>query len=113
MEDKRLAKRISNTKGEFVGYLIFCPACDNAHSLDERWLFNGNLESPTFSPSLLLRGKVMPTDEECDRISNGEKVELADLVCHSFITDGKIQYLGDCTHDFKNQTIELKPFWNK
>lgn len=110
MEDKRLAHRVSNKEGVHIGYLIFCPACDNAHYLDKRWTFNDNLEKPTFSPSLLLRGKVMPTDEECDRILNGETVELADLVCHSFITDGKIQYLSDCSHSSKNMTIELKPF---
>ena len=28
-------------------------------------------------------------------------------VCHSFVTDGKIQFLGDCTHELAGQTVEL------
>jgi hypothetical protein len=28
-------------------------------------------------------------------------------VCHSFVTDGKIQFLGDCTHALAGQTVEL------
>jgi hypothetical protein len=28
-------------------------------------------------------------------------------VCHSFVTDGRIQFLGDCTHALANQTVEL------
>jgi len=31
-------------------------------------------------------------------------------VCHSFVTDGNIQYLGDCTHELAGQTIELPEF---
>lgn len=28
-------------------------------------------------------------------------------VCHSFVTDGKIQFLGDCTHNLVGQIVEL------
>ena len=31
-------------------------------------------------------------------------------VCHSFVTDGKIRYLNDCTHHLKGQTVELLDF---
>ena len=31
-------------------------------------------------------------------------------VCHSFIKDGNIQYLNDCTHKLAGQTIEI-PDW--
>ena len=92
-EDKRLARGVSKD-GVRIGYTFFCPACKEIHYIDTKWSFNGDFEKPTFSPSVLLRGKVMPTDEECDRILAGEQVELADLVCHSFITDGKMQYLS-------------------
>ena len=27
--------------------------------------------------------------------------------CHSFVTDGRIQYLDDCTHELRGQTIDL------
>jgi hypothetical protein len=29
-------------------------------------------------------------------------------VCHSHVTDGKIQYLSDCTHELTGQTIEVE-----
>jgi hypothetical protein len=27
--------------------------------------------------------------------------------CHSFVTNGKIQFLADCTHKLAGQTVEL------
>lgn len=27
--------------------------------------------------------------------------------CHSFVRDGKIEFLGDCTHEMAGTTIEL------
>ena len=29
--------------------------------------------------------------------------------CHSFVTDGKIRFLGDSTHKLKGQTVPLTP----
>ena len=47
------------------------------------------------------------------------KIELGLIVqtevakaCHSFITDGRIQYLGDCTHPLAGQTLDL-PNWEE
>ena len=31
-------------------------------------------------------------------------------VCHSFITDGRIQFLNDCTHALAGHTVPLPPF---
>lgn len=90
---------------------IFCPGCEGHHIIPTVkpngsgavWGFNGNMESPTFTPSLLIRtGKYVPGHEDFD--DEGYKLSS---ICHSFITDGKIQFLGDCTHDLKNQTVEL------
>jgi len=57
------------------------------------WHFNGNLERPTLSPSLALS------------YDYGE--DHREYVCHSFVTDGRIQYLGDCTHPLAGQTVDL------
>jgi hypothetical protein len=32
------------------------------------------------------------------------------VVCHSFVTDGRIQFLEDCTHELAGQTVDL-PEW--
>ncbi len=78
---------------------IWCPGCDAAHALNVMstrgepvWFWNGSLDSPTFTPSLLAMGEKR---------------------CHSYIKDGKIQFLGDCDHDLKGKTVPLPelPDW--
>ena len=90
---------------------INCPGCKCMHHIytvmptsgGAKWGFNGDFEKPTFTPSLLIRtGKYIPGHESFD----DEGYNLSSI-CHSFITDGKIQFLGDCTHELKNQTVEL------
>lgn len=76
-------------------YGITCLACGCGHGL-KGWTFNGNLERPTFSPSLLVTGYL--------------NKEQPNGVCHSYITDGNIQYLGDSTHAYAGKTIELPEF---
>lgn len=75
-----------------------CPGCGNGHfvtvngTLNESgasWDWNGSLDAPTFSPSLLVNGHI-PTSR-----------------CHSFVRDGKIQFLDDCYHEMKGQTVEM------
>jgi hypothetical protein len=60
------------------------------------WTWNGSIDSPTVKPSILTRGGGM---------YNGE--DFKEHICHSFINDGKIQFLSDCTHEFANQTLDL------
>lgn len=75
--------------------MIKCPGCNENHVLDERWTFVNapDLERPTFLPSLLVRWQ----------FGN----DRAPKVCHSFITNGQIQFLGDCTHALAGQTVDL------
>ena len=95
---------------------FWCPGCDMAHQVridpafGSAWGFNGDPDRPTFTPSVLVRGKRRLTDEEYTRAMEGETVELDDLICHSFVTDGRIQFLGDCTHALAGQTVEM-PEW--
>jgi len=75
--------------------LIHCPGCGHLHSFDlNRWTWNGSLDSPTFSPSLLV---------SWDKTIKG----VIEPVCHSYVTEGKIQFLSDCKHELVGQTIEL------
>lgn len=37
----------------------------------------------------------------------GEKLNLPDVLCHTWITDGKAIFLNDCTHEFAGQTLDL------
>lgn len=95
--------------GEAYGF--DCPGCKNPHIMpvtgDRGWGFNHNLEKPTFTPSILARGQEPITDEELERLKNGEKLTPRPYVCHSFVTDGQIKFLDDCTHALKGKTVEL------
>ena len=76
----------------------------------QAWGFNGNGDAPTFTPSVLVNGGRRMTDDEYERIRAGEKIDLPPTVCHSFVTDGNIQFLGDCTHALAGQTVPLPDF---
>lgn len=56
---------------------------------DGRWTFDGNLEAPTFTPSLLVHGAVTHPR------------------CHSFLKGGTWEFLSDCTHALKDQKVPL------
>lgn len=93
------------------GRLMFwCPGCNEAHVVGPSWSFNGNFDRPTFSPSVLVHGVQRLTEDEYQRVMAGEKIEPRPLRCHSFVTDGQIQFLGDCTHAMAGQTVALRAF---
>lgn len=82
------------TFGDSIYYYFWCPGCQEAHSPNHTWQFNQNVEKPTFHPSILVQGK----DD-----SGGQKR------CHSFVRDGQIQFLGDCTHELRGKTVPMEP----
>lgn len=55
------------------------------------WTWNGSVDAPTVKPSVLTRGSD----------ADGEHV------CHSFINDGIVQFLSDCSHEFAGMMIPL------
>lgn len=107
------------------GYVGFwCPGCKETHVIRVRqaegerpsWTWNGDAERPTFSPSILVRsGHHMPgwNGPTCycnSKDPDGEDWGFSCEVCHSFVTDGRIQFLGDCTHALAGQTVDLPPY---
>lgn len=85
-------------------HYYWCPGCDGLHgitinpdknSLGAGWTFTGTLECPTYSPSQL------------SKYERG--VEKIPHVCHTFIRGGMIEFLNDCTHALKGQTVPLPP----
>lgn len=85
-------------------YAHWCVGCNQRHEIavdtpfhnGARWSFDGNVEKPTFSPSINIR--------------MGPLRDGRILVCHYFVRAGQIIYCGDCTHDLKNKTVDLAPF---
>jgi len=81
-------------------YWFHCPGCKNDHAFtigtgDQGWTFNGDLEKPTFRPSLL-----------CNKDNPKRR-------CHSFVTAGKIEFLKDCHHELRSQTVDLPDYEGK
>ncbi len=104
-------KIMRTTEGN--GLSFWCPGCKEAHRvITPAWTFNGNFDKPTLSPSILVTGSSrFPTDAECDQaIATGQPVDLPPKRCHSYVTDGQIQFLGDCLHPLAGQTVPLEPF---
>lgn len=83
--------------------IIRCPGCGTTHlpivkagtNPTPVWGWNGSIEIPTLTPSVLVTWDYGPTDA---------KVRHR---CHSFIKDGRIQFLNDCTHHLAGQTVDL------
>jgi hypothetical protein len=94
------AKLRSVWRGEHgVGIAFWCPGCDESHVVGTRgrqpiWQWNESVDAPTFSPSIRVTSR-----------RNGK-----DTCCHSFVEDGNIRFLGDCTHALAGQTVPL-PDW--
>lgn len=92
-----------------------CPGCESVHGITvdapDSWTWNGDVERPTFSPSVLVHPHKTLIDAtlEGDALTAPENVTTTPL-CHSFVTDGRIQFLGDCTHALAGQTVDLPPW---
>jgi hypothetical protein len=98
---------------------FFCPGCKCQHAFRIEgskgpgpiWQWNGDLDKATFSPSLLYRQDTWDppvTAENMDEFERAPwKQTKVQKVCHSFVKDGKIQFLSDCTHTLAGQTVEV------
>lgn len=78
-----------------------CPGCNCGHGvwtskpnhLGARWTWNGDMDRPTFDPSVLIN------------VSNAPGTPRH--VCHSYVRDGQIQFLADSTHELAGKTVPL------
>lgn len=93
-------KPVVDDAGTLRGYAFYCPGCEGPHVYyvagNLVWSFDGNLESPTFSPSLL---NTAP--------NHGDPKQQR---CHLHLTAGKLQFCTDCSHDFAGKTVELPDY---
>lgn len=84
-------------------FAFHCPGCEYGHAVavngarmenGAAWQWNGSLGAPTFQPSLLINKDLQGDSPRC----------------HSFVKNGRIQFLNDSTHKLAGQTVEL-PDW--
>lgn len=108
---KTQIRHVTHGDIEYDALCFICPGCEamkdfgtglhmlpvNSTVKNPQWTWDGNLERPTVSPSILTR---YPRGDHTD-------------VCHSFLRDGVFEFLSDCTHPLAGQKVELPdlPEW--
>lgn len=104
--------------------IFWCQGCGEAHGVSvERppgqpgpvWGWNGDIERPTFTPSVLVTRKTWTPPVTPKNLDEWKRAPWeqhpVDNVCHTFVTDGRIQYLSDCTHHLAGQTVDMVEKW--
>lgn len=83
-------------QGSHLGdiYMFQCPGCGYDHWVREEGVPSWQIEGiennrPTVSPSILVRGQ---------------------YICHSFVKEGRIQFLQDSTHNLSGKTVDLPEY---
>ncbi|MGE3404359.1 MAG: DUF6527 family protein [Vicinamibacterales bacterium] len=91
-----------DTNGQQSYLWLWCDGCETHHVVPitgpRAWQFNGDVEKPTLAPSIRVT---------YPRTANGGREPLSAKTCHSFVRDGRWQYLSDCTHRLAGQTVPL------
>lgn len=105
MSDAEKLGTFLRKRGDLVAF--WCVGCDHPHMLNTRvaaraagvpaWGFDGNIEAPTFTPSVLVS---WPADEGVP----------ASTRCHCFVTSGHIDYLADSEAHALRGRVPMIPF---
>lgn len=109
---------VDDPRGRYDALMLWCPGCEHYRdgdpepagglhmlpvsgdsSLRPTWQFDGNLDAPTLSPSILTRL------EHARRHVDGELRDVGLFVCHSFLRAGVWEFLSDCTHALAGQRV--------
>jgi hypothetical protein len=102
---EKIGKKIARAGGSIC---FQCPGCDDVHIVavdgSRGWTWNGDPDKPTISPSILVK-----TGRAVDPSFTWEPGDPPEI-CHSFVRDGRIELLSDCTHALAGQTVDL-PDW--
>lgn len=101
----------------YTALMFVCPGCASPYTLGDgtevtpsglhmlpvnsqekspSWGWDGDLDAPTLSPSILTHGGTRGVDER-------------PFVCHSFLRGGVFEFLGDSTHPLAGTSVPLPP----
>lgn len=93
----------------------WCSGCDSLHQIainpgkapnGAGWDFSGTLDCPTYSPSVLVTWDYWRDPDGRQRTKEEGPLKK---VCHTFIRNGVVDFLGDCTHALAGQKVPLPP----
>jgi hypothetical protein len=104
---------------------FWCPGCKELHAVPfehswpgARWTWNGDVERPTLTPSILITSghfcSGFKQGESCWCTYNAENPKPEPPFtcgrCHTFVKNGQIQFLSDCTHALAGKTVNMEAF---
>lgn len=104
---KTMLRGIQHGEKHYPALMFICPGClvaghgsglhilpVNTDQTSPSWHWDGDLEKPSLSPSILTKGH------------DG-------LVCHSFLKQGIFVFLGDSTHSLSGEAVDIPdlPEW--
>ena len=105
---KSVIRRVDDHWDKYEALMFVCPGCIemypgstglhmlpvNSTTKSPSWDWDGSLEFPTLSPSILTRHRGVE-------------------ICHSFLKAGVFQFLTDCTHSLAGQFVSIPdlPTW--
>ena len=104
--------------------LFWCPGCEGYHGVSTdpdhpntvtggKWSWNGSLERPTFSPSILVNPHETVRAEIPEGLHGESLTQFLDSHrvmtprCHSFVRDGRIEFCSDSEHALAGKTVDL------
>lgn len=111
---------LNRAEGGRIGFR--CPGCNDVHyvvahsSAQPGWMWNGDMVRPTIQPSILVTSGHYASGHSGDcwctyhAAHPDEPAGFSCYRCHSYVTNGHIQFLNDCTHALAGQTVPL-PGW--
>ena len=90
----------------------WCPGCEDLHAFNigtpgrPLWSWDGNVERPTLSPSMLC---FTVHDEDGETLPSGQRRTL----CHYFLRAGVLEYCADTPHALSGKSVVLPdlPAW--
>lgn len=107
------ARRDSN------GHVTYRCPCGDLHTVivsgpSARWTWNGDTERPTFAPSVLVTtgpSARWTWNGSCWCTYNAEHPDdpapFGCYRCHSYVRDGVVEFLPDCTHALAGKSVPL------
>lgn len=98
--------KVVDGNDEHYAWSFECPGCGSGHLLPFKhtkayhtgplWTFNGDVDNPTFSPSIRsrynFRGQTDPQTHD---------------VCHFHIKNGQFEFCSDSTHELSGKTAPM------
>lgn len=81
-----------------------CPGCGCKHWVptagEKKWSFNGDVSRPTISPSIVVWSEEFRDPDDASFVIPATR-------CHLFVKEGRLEFLHDCTHHLKDQTVDM------